>query len=238
MQTTKLLIFLAVWKRPHITEICFKGIERLKSHPDYDIEAVAVISEESMIMLCEKYGINWTMYENSPLGKKKNYGLEFCKQFDFEYLMEIGSDDLVTNDLLTHYLPYLKYGFIGVRDLAYIDSDTGSCKRLQSNSTYGAGRVISREFLERVNWKLWRDSIDRGMDNNSVFHLAKHGIGYKQVPSMEEPGVIDIKSDINLWPFNHLLGVDYDLDLVFKNISEDEINLIEACYKQESKLEA
>lgn len=178
------------------------------------------------------------MHENEPLGKKKNHGLQYCKQFDFDYLMEIGSDDLVTNELLTHYLPYLSHGFIGVRDLAYVDTDTGNCRRVQSNSTYGAGRVISREYLERVDFKLWRDSISRGMDNNSIFHLAKHGIGYKQVPSMEVPGVIDLKSEVNIWPFNHLLGVDYNVDNVLNKISEGEVKMIEACYKQESKLEA
>ena len=231
MQTIKLLVYLAVWKRPHITEICFNGILRLKTHPDFDIQAVAVISEESMIPLCERYGVNWVMAENTPLGAKKNKGLQFCKQFDFDYLMEIGSDDLITNDLLTHYLPFLKYGFIGVKDIVYINSINGECSRLQSNnSTYGAGRIISRAFLEKAKWTLWKDHINKGMDNNSIFKMATLNIGYKMVPPMETPGVIDIKSDVNIWKFNPQLGRAYDVKEVFKKLSPVEVEMIEKCY--------
>jgi len=231
MQTTKLLIYLAVWKRPYITEICFNGINRLRTHPDYDVQAVAAISEESMIPLCEKYGIDWVMVENTPLGAKKNKGLQYCKQFDFEYLMEIGSDDLITNELLTHYKPYLKHGFIGVKDLAYLDSKTGDCVRVQSNnSTYGAGRIISREFLEKANWTLWKDYLNRGMDNNSIFKFAGLKVGYKMIPPMETPGVIDIKSDVNIWKFNKSLGKPYEKEKLFKYLSDVEVEMIEKCY--------
>jgi hypothetical protein len=89
--STKILIYLAVWKRPQITELCFLGIQRLRR--SFNVEALAVISEEEMKPLCEKYGVHWVMYKNEPLGEKKNYGLRKAKEFDFEYLMEIGSDD-------------------------------------------------------------------------------------------------------------------------------------------------
>ena len=128
MQTSKikLKIYLAVWKRPEITELCFMGIHRLKTHLSYDISAFAVISEEDMIPLCEKYGIDWVLTENLPLGKKKNYGLKQLADYDFDFLMEIGSDDLVTNDLLDQYLPYFnKYDFFGISDAAYIESESG-----------------------------------------------------------------------------------------------------------------
>src|SRR6478609_9144885 len=138
MQTsTKLLIFLAVWKRPYITEICFNGIKRLKEHPDYDVQALAVISEEEMIPLCEQYGVNWVMYKNEPLGEKKNFGLQKAKEFKFDYLMEIGSDDLILNELLDDYKNYIgKHDFFGITDAAYVNSETGECRRLTSKATY------------------------------------------------------------------------------------------------------
>jgi hypothetical protein len=233
MQRIKLLVYLAVWKRPEITEICFAGIKRMQTHPNYEIDALAVISEESMIPLCEDYGIGWTMTENSPLGAKKNYGLSQAKKMNFDYLMEIGSDDLVTNDLLTHYLPFLNHGFIGVKDICYMDSASGDCRRLMSKSTYGAGRVISRGNLEKMDWKLWLNRINSGLDNNSVMNMAVKKIGYKQVPEMESPGVIDIKSEVNIWPFNVTLGEAYDKEKIFGRLSETETELIERCYSQE-----
>lgn len=225
---TKLLIYLAVWKRPQITELCFLGINRMKTHPAYDIQALAVISEESMIPLCEKYGVNWVMYKNEPLGEKKNFGLSKAKEFEFDYLMEIGSDDLILNELLDDYKNYIgKYDFFGINDAAYINSETGDCRRLISNnSTYGAGRMIHRRILESVNWKLWNDGINKGMDNNSILSLLRKGIGYKKVKPMEFPGVIDVKSDVNIWKFNYYLGYHYDIKEILKRLSKEEVDYV------------
>src|SRR6478736_8593969 len=125
MQTpTKILVYLAVWKRPEITELCFRGVKRIQQHPDFDIQALAVISEPGMIGLCEKYGIAWMMYKNEPLGEKKNAGLQKAKEFDFDYLMEIGSDDIVLNELLEDYKKYIGENEIfGIADAAYINSE-------------------------------------------------------------------------------------------------------------------
>jgi hypothetical protein len=228
--TTKILIYLAVWKRPEITELCFRGIKRLQTHPDFSIQALAVISEPEMITLCEKYSIAWVMYKNEPLGEKKNAGLQKAKEFEFDYLMEIGSDDLILNELLDDYKKYLGRDFFGISDAAYINSETGECRRLISKSTYGAGRMISRQALEKANWVLWVDKLSRGLDNNSVFTLQRKGFNYVRISPMEFPGVIDVKSDENLWKFNYFLGVEYDINEVLKRISEEEKEILESLY--------
>lgn len=230
MQRTKILVFLAVWKRPHITELCFVGLERLKTHPDFEIEVLAVISEDSMKPLCEKYGVHWVMAENLPLGKKKNTGLAHAQKFEFDYLMEIGSDDLILNELLDAYKPFLSHGvdFFGVRDAAYIHSSAGHCRRLISKSTYGAGRMISRKALIKAKWKLWKDSINRGLDNNSVFALGALGFKYQRLEPGEFPMVIDVKSDENLWHFDYFLGVEYEKNLIYERLSKQEVELLES----------
>lgn len=230
LTTTKILIYLAVWKRPEITELCFRGIKRLQAHPDFSIQALAVISEDEMIPLCEKYGIAWTMYKNDPLGEKKNFGLQKAKEFDFDYLMEVGSDDLILSELLDDYKKYLGKDFFGISDAAYINSETGECRRLISKSTYGAGRMISRKALDKCNWFLWQDRLNRGLDNNSVFALQRRGINYERVKPMDFPGVIDVKSQANIWKFNYYLGVEYDINQVLKRISEPEKEILESLY--------
>lgn len=231
MQTqTKILIYLAVWRRPNITELCFRGIKRLQA--SFNIEALAVISEPSMIPLCEAYGINWVMHNNEPLALKKNFGLHKAQEFDFDYLMEIGSDDLILNELIDDYIQnYVgKYDFFGISDAAYIDSETGDCRRLISKSTYGAGRMISRAVLEKMNWNIWTDKLNRGLDNNSVFNIQRNGFVYKRVSPLEFPCVVDVKSMENIWKFNYFLGVEYDINEVLKRISHDEVEMIESLY--------
>lgn len=221
-----LLIYLAIWRRPDITELCFLGIERLRKHNGYNIDVFAVISENEMIPLCDKYKVKWIMHENQPLGKKKNYGLRQLKNFDFDYMMEIGSDDLITNELLDQYLDYFgKYDFFGISDSVYIESENLACRRLVSDkTTYGAGRCMSRKLLEDCNWTLWNDGLGRGLDNNSILNVQTLGYKYHKVKPMNCPGVIDVKSNENLWKFNYFLGEEYDINLVFQRLSESEIN--------------
>lgn len=204
------------------------GINRLRAHPDFDIQALAVISEDSMIPICEKYGVDWVMHKNQPLGEKKNYGLMYAKKFDFDYLMEIGSDDLILNELLTDYIKYIgKHDFFGITDSAYINSESGECRRLISrHSTYGAGRMIHRKVLEKVNWKLWHDHLMRGLDNNSVFTLQKAGVKYHKADVLDFPCVVDVKSKENIWKFNYFLGKPYEIGDILKRLSPDEVELL------------
>jgi hypothetical protein len=218
-----LLVFVALWQRPKITELCFKGLNRLKQHPDFNIQVLAVVSEEEMIPLCEKYGVNYVIHENLPLGRKKNFGISAARQYKFDYLLEIGSDTLILNELLDDYKQYIGvYDFFGICDCAFIDSETGSCRRVGGASTYGGGRMIAREILEKMDWKLWRDDVNRGMDNNSILRMQSAGIGYRQVKSGEFPMVFDIKSPVNIWPFNHLVGQAYDKDVIIGKLSIEE----------------
>lgn len=224
----KILIYLAAWKRPFITEICFRGINRLMEHPDFDIQALAVISEDDMEPLCDQYGINYVYAANSPLGRKKNIGLMYAKEFDFDYLMEIGSDDLVFSELLDKYKPFInKNHFFGINDIVFIDTETNACRRHRNKGYYGAGRMISRYALESMNFTLWREDLNNCLDNNSLYNMARKGFMYKQI-STGEPMVVDIKSPENLWPFNHLVGGRYDLDKIYDKLSDPEIEMLQS----------
>ena len=275
-----MLIFLAAWRRPEITEICFMGINRLRKR--FPLETMCVISEESMIPLCNKYGIRWTFYKNDPLGEKKNHGLNEAMKLQWDYMMEIGSDDVVKDELLELYQPYLgKYDMFGTKDAVIIDSHTGECRRLKSDTTYGLGRCISRKVIEKIcygvdilakedimtrgrttpkgkrgffivpmakelkglgrveilgepRYRLWKDDINRGLDNNSDYFLMTQGIGHRTVPT-EQPLCIDIKGEDNIWKFNPKLGTVYDLNKALEGLSQEEQSMIFALWKKRFK---
>lgn len=234
----KVLVYLAVWKRPEITEMCFHGLNRIRKHPDYDINVLAVISEEEMIPLCQRFNVNYVMHANWPLGNKKNFGLQACRNYDFDYLMEIGSDDLVMNELLDLYKEYIgKHDFFGVKDIAYINSEDGHCNRFRSNGNYGAGRMISRAALEKMDFKLWREDppLDNCLDNNSTWNLGKKAIYFTQVRKSDHPMLVDVKSQVNIWKFKYDVGTPYDIELIFERLSPEEVDIIKAlqCSPQE-----
>lgn len=225
----KLLIYLALWKRPQITELCFKGINRLRQHPDFEIQVLAVASEPEMLTLCEKYNVLVVTHSNEPLGKKKNFGLQAARGLQFDYMMEIGSDTLVLNELLDEYKNNLigLHHFFGIGDCAFICSETQACRRVGGASTYGGGRMISRAALEAMDFKIWPDALNRGLDNASVFKLAREGgFWYRQLKPGAVPLVFDIKSEENIWKFNHLHGVEYDVNKLLERLSAEEVSTI------------
>lgn len=274
-----ILVFLAAWKRPEITEICFVGLNRLKRR--FPIETLCVVSEEPMVELCKKYGIGWTFYKNDPLGEKKNHGLNEAMKLKWDYLLEIGSDDLIKDELIELYQPYFgKYNLFGTKDAVIINSKDGMCRRLKSDTTYGLGRCISRKVIEEVcygvdiianeniiqrgrstakgmrgffklnvakeleslgrlkiisepRYRLWKDDINKGLDNNSDFFFMTQGIGHVAIKT-DKPLCIDIKGDDNIWKFDARIGTVYDLDKALEGLSEEEKGRIFQLFKKRS----
>jgi hypothetical protein len=227
----RLLFFLAVWKRPEVTEICFMGLNRLRDSGIFPMSFLAVISEESMIPLCEKYGVEWCFYKNDPLGEKKNFGIKEALKKDFDYLVELGSDDLIKTELLEKYAPLFSRGYdtIGICNFAVINSDTGQCKeyRERVTATFGLARCIRREALEQIP-KLWPDNLNKTLDGKSHFNLIRNGFwNFKRIIT-EKPLAIDIKSAVNIWSFDDLPGNRITFDSAIEGLSDEEIEGIKA----------
>lgn len=256
------------------------GIDRLRKNSRLLIEALAVISEEEMIPLCAKYNIKWTFYKNEPLGEKKNHGLNEAMKLEWDYLIELGSDDILKDELLERYSNYLgKYDMFGTKDSVIINSKDGMCRRLQSDTPYGLGRCISRKVIEKhcygvdvlakvgimaqartvaegkmgfftpeqakeleglgrveikgkPRYRLWKDDITKGLDNNSNYFLLTLGVGYKTVGT-DKPLCIDIKSEVNIWPFSPTLGSKYSLEETLEGLSQEEQSALCALWKKQ-----
>jgi hypothetical protein len=223
----KILIYTAVWKRPEITEICFMSIARLRVTSKHDVKAFAVISEIEAIPLCEKYGIDWICTENSPLGEKKNYGLRIAMQrHDFDYMVEIGSDDLLKNEFFDVY-PWDR-DIMMLSQIYFLNSETGGCRLFTARAAkIGAGRAISRKALEKCA-PIWHSNQGRGLDGFSTMHLSWRGFLPKTFTAAK-PVAIDIKSAMNIWSYAAVqkIGKQVGLTEVIEGLSEGEIKAIE-----------
>jgi glycosyltransferase involved in cell wall biosynthesis len=139
----KILAYMAIWKRPEITERCFKGLKKL------GLEVFAVVSEDWAEDLCKKYKAGFVRTENNPLGKKLNTGLAALMGKRFDYLMTIGSDNFINPALFEAYKYYMDkgVGLIGVDKVYFMEGDKAKFVDYQLQ-IIGAGRMISREALE------------------------------------------------------------------------------------------
>lgn len=190
------------WKRPDVTELAFMGLERLRAHPKFNITPLAVLSPEDPCFdelqdLCIKYDLYITTHRNRTLGQKKNHGLKIARSFEFDYLMDIDSDNLASDTLLDKYAELVENGnkFFGVPNHYIADRISGKCyffPGYKPDIPWGV-RMIHRDLL--VN-DLWPDQM-AGMDTASQNRIKDvHGIEPTHVDI--GPQVIDIKTKTNL----------------------------------------
>lgn len=200
------------------------GITRLRKTGLFPIDAFAVISEPEMIPLCEKYDIGYCVYKNEPLGEKKNFGISKALEREWDYLVEIGSDDVLKNEYLELLPKYLGHDFVGIDHFVFMNSEDGCCRRYQTKTSFGLGRMLSRKAVIQTG-NLWNDKLMRGLDNYSTFKLSAKGFLEKRMKS-PVPVAIDIKSSVNIWKFNYLIGQDYTLEETLAGLSTEEVDAI------------
>lgn len=223
---TRILTFTPVWRRPEIFEICLAGLKRLQSYcPDrFQIRPFFIVSESQAAQQIERYGFDFIYWENQPLGAKKNAGLKYVmRNFEFDYLMEVGSDNLIADEFLNIIEPYCLKGEsqITPESVWFIDVNTKETAYWKTDKVLGAGRCISRESLAKFapDYNLWTPEKNRGMDTCSWLNLSSVGVG-NLIIEMDDIYTIDLKSEVNINSIIPFIEVKVAMPRLFRHIPE------------------
>lgn len=103
--------------------------------------------------LVEELGVNESCvfkHVNKPLSRKHNLMLEKAMREDWDGLIHLGSDDLVSLTYLkaVENLNLIEPRFYALTDIYFTELKSGKSKRFKSDKI-GAGRVFSRRLIER-----------------------------------------------------------------------------------------
>ena len=173
-----------------------------------------------------EYGISYTPVTwagNEVLGKKLNTGLQSIKGREFDYLMVLGSDDLLHPDAWKYIKATIegkrKALYFGFQSCYFYDQATHRAREWRRGGgafAVGAGRCIHRSLIEACNWVLWPDQLAKGLDN------AQEGIVQKatglpcDVIATPHPVVCDIKDGKNIHPFDSSKDIEANPDEVVR----------------------
>lgn len=229
-------LLTCMWKRRALTRFVFDWYEHLAdSMGDVVRMTLHVAGSEGAVSreLAEGRGFHYVEVPNHPLGAKWNAGLASIRPHMPDAVLFIGSDDLLNRTVIEAYAQYLRRGarFLGVLDLYVFDHASRlfaywpGYKGLHEGETAGLARLIHREYLDRVDWRLWRDKLENGLDHDMIETLApvmgsadavqRHHI-FRSPANGFAP--VDVKTHENLWSFRHLLHmtrlVPADIDAV------------------------
>lgn len=211
----KIAIVTGVWQRPEIFEFFAEGVKRLvQAYPEIEFQTFVAGSEgQTSEQMVRNHGFNYVEVPNEPLSKKMNASVLEAKKWQPDYVLCLGSDDIVSPAAFRHYLDRINdprpVDIIGTTDFYFYDTFSGKAAYWdgyidqRKGDLVGAGILLSERLLNMWGWRPW-DFHDRHVLDNSIKNKSKRTVPcvvYKF--SLKEVGAIsvDIKSGTNMTPF-------------------------------------
>lgn len=216
----KILILIPCWKRPEVVNIVFNNLSIFKMSVKWEIQVLAILCPNDPCLkeleeLCDKYEVYKCYFKNQPIGMKLNAGINFAMEyFDFDYLMNFGSDDLIHPRIARLYGAAFKdlTPVFGINSLFFYDLQTKKTfyfKTYTDQYAVGAGRMIHKSVLLKLQIKsitLYDNSIERSCDGNSSLRLKQWlGVENRVIHSGKFPYIVDIKTNTNI---NHITQIE------------------------------
>jgi len=165
-------------------------IERLIVKNGVDL-VICVGDKEEELLVCTKAGARFYAHKNKPLGEKWNFGFQMARMFNPEAILYMGSSDWVSDNWIPTLKPYFDHDLIGKYDfnMVHVGKEITSYrherypktrfvlkmipvhksvrtffKPNRDNEPVGIGRILTRKFLNSINWTPFYDDYDKSMD--------------------------------------------------------------------------
>jgi hypothetical protein len=222
----KIIVLTAIWQRHDLFEIFKQGIERVKENSSHEIKLVTIGSEDI------RFSDLHIESPNQPLSNKWQSGIDYIKDLEFDYVLMLGSDDLISSNLLDIYTPAMEEGFdlIGLKDCYFLDARTDELTywagytNHRRGESLGMARMLSRGLLMKMNWNIWQSGLKKGLDSSMMRNIKRLQYSEKMFLCRKEGvAAVDIKTNINVSDIRTYTGLHKkDLNEFSKFLSEDE----------------
>lgn len=219
-------------KRPKIDKIFCLMVDRLRrDYPDLFVP-VCVVSLEEDKKVFEEHDIETYIFPNSPLGAKHNYGLSKLRG-RCTHVLHLGSDDVINNRYMDELIKNADKDIVWGTGITFFSS-SGKRARYWAESNRGIGgpgKFINAKILDRVDWHIWEDCLERNLDA-SVNETLKPVIRSKKLFEAKKVGglLMDIKSEMNLHHYQLFInnGFPVETDAIYSKLSKEEAEYLKS----------
>ena len=194
----RICLLTTIWGRDELTAAFLEHINFLKEElSEYEVTCVVVGSEgRKSEQLVVNSGNEYLEFENLPLSKKWDSGLQYTERFDPDVVIVVGSDDFLSPSTVLSLVGSIAEGrlMVGLMDMQILDLEKtrfmhwhgySVSDKIRTWETIGLGRCLSRKLLDKVGFSIWgEESINRGLDGLMTRKLAS--IGMIPLPYGEE----------------------------------------------------
>ena len=191
----KLALHLCVYKRHDLEKIVidyYKGLQK-----KYNFDIIVGGSEGKKSKAISK-GCIYYEIENKPVSDKHNKLLKHCKGYDG--VICIGSDDLIDEKTFDNY-----YTYDTTRNICYSFQDVYFYRTLDQKFNYfkggvcGAGRFFTKACLEHMNYEIWENGRNKGIDRSGYMRMIRSGVRLINLVLPDNDFmIVDIKHSLNL----------------------------------------
>lgn len=205
----KIICIMCSYKREKLLDYVLNYLSNINEF----FKIIIVGSDLKEKKIVDKYKIcEFHMFNNFPVNEKWNIGVVESRKYNPDGILILGSDDIVTKEYVRYckYLLSKNYNIIGVRSWFSLLKDNdmisdiafmGYTDKRLNNETLGAGRVISNQILDLLDWNLYKFNIPRnkGLDGESykkildICNKNNKTIKYKIINITNEIYVLSIK---------------------------------------------
>jgi hypothetical protein len=223
----KVLIYTAMNTRHTVSELWCLGISRFIAAAPEGIECsvMAVISEAPSEEILNRFGFGFVFSPNQPLGNKFNRGLTMALEaHEFDYLMLMGDDDLISAEAWHYYLPLIQSGmtYFGFHSIYFYSPTEGKALAFDyrntgpTNKLIGCGRMFHRSALEAVAYQQPVAFIrDYTVAGANFAHHQTVWLPVYQAEYFIKMGLAEAKGDVEvrLWNPTQVRGLDNESEV-------------------------
>ena len=192
-------IITASWKRP---EVFLSFLNNTNKYNHAGIYCAGSPRDD-----CGHFAPKLCNYERVPniMGSKWNHAVRMAHKSDATHFLILGSDDFISPNLWKYYQT-LKGDHYALLDMYFSDGERTAYLPGYSGkhvgTPIGAGRLVSRNAMEAIQWKPFINTLARGLD--SCFHrkLNEAGIECTKLWMKDTGGIlVDLKSPVSMNDF-------------------------------------
>lgn len=217
----KVIIIIPCWGKSNVLEIVTEQLDKVieSNKKRLNISVVYIFSAEDAelkellnVYKNIKHNKELVFSSNTRLGEKINVGINKAMELGFDYIMNLGSDDLVHHTIFDYYMESINtdVAMFGINTVYFCNERYAMvCQNYNYPNMTGAGRMIHRRVIEKVHKRmkrLYEPERTRGLDTQSAKRICALGFKQKQIVVPEYPLIVDIKTKDNINSYTKVLN--------------------------------
>jgi len=184
------VIIIPIYKRIPLALRCVNRLLEQSKRLDFDIVLVGVKEDLNQLPNeCIK------LEHDNPVSDKLNFALKHCKEYD--KVMIWGSDNFASDSAIDR-LFKSKAKIVGFDKIYFHSVKTGKWSQFQNKGmSIGVGRTYKKSFLKTLDYNLYDDGLNRGLDSN-----ARQKYDKETILKLGNDWLLDVKFEQNITAHN------------------------------------